>query len=165
MSWLEIIFFILALIIMLVGLLGIVLPVLPGVPMIFGAALLYGLITGFEVITGRIILIFAVLTAISLFLDWLATVVGVKKMGGSYFGMLGAFIGMIAGLMIPGMGVFGFIIGAFAGAFLFEIILGKNSRQAVRSGFGSFIGFIVGGVLRLVIGALMIGIFVQRVLF
>jgi uncharacterized protein YqgC (DUF456 family) len=165
MSWFEIIMFIIALMLMIVGMAGIILPLLPGVPIIFAAALLYGVATGFAQVTGQVILIFAILTAISLLLDWLATVIGVRKMGGSYLGMLGAFIGMIAGLLLPGVGIFGFIIGAFIGAVLFELLIGKTSKQAMRAGLGSFIGFLIGGVLRFAIGAVMIGIFIYRVLF
>ena len=164
MNWHEIIFFIIALVIMIVGMLGVILPILPGVPLIFAAALLYGLVTGFVAINGQIILIFAVMTLLALILDWLTGVIGVRKMGGSYLGMAGAFIGMIVGLLVPGLGIFGFVIGAFAGAFLFELLLGKTGHQALRSGLGSFLGFVFGGLLRFVIGALMIGIFIYRVL-
>ena len=165
MTWPLIVIFILAVLVMLVGMLGIIIPVLPGVPLIFAAALIYAIITGFTQITGNIILIFAILTIASLVFDYLATVLGVKRMGGSVWGMIGAFVGMIIGLMIPGVGIIGFIIGAFVGAFLLELLVGKTSRQALRAGFGSFIGFIVGGVFRFIIGAVMIGIFIYRVIF
>ncbi len=138
---------------------------LPGVPVIFAAALIYGIITGFESITINILIIFGVLTVASFILDWLATVFGVKKMGGSYIGMLGAFIGMIVGLFLPGVGIVGFIVGAFVGAFIFEILIGKKTHEALRAGFGSFIGFLAGGVLRFAIAVAMIGIFVYRTIF
>ena len=165
MTWFEIVIFILALLVMLVGLAGIILPVVPGVPIIFIAALLYALLTDFATISSQTIIIFAVLTVLSLLLDWLATAVGVKKMGGSYIGMIGAFVGMIAGLLLPGVGIIGFVIGAFVGAFLFELLISKKAQVALRAGFGSFIGFIAGGLLKFVIGASMIGVFVREVLF
>ncbi len=165
MPWFEIVYFSLAIIIMLIGMGGIILPFIPGVPLILAAAIAYGALTGFVDIDGNLLLIFTGLTIISLILDYLATMLGVKKMGGSNLGMLGALLGMVAGLLIPGVGIFGFIIGAFLGAFLFEIILGKTSKDALRSGLGSFIGFLLGGLLRFVIGAVMIGMFVYRVLF
>jgi len=165
MTWFEIVIFILALLVMLVGLAGIILPVVPGVPIIFIAALLYALLTDFATISSQTIIIFAVLTVLSLLLDWLATAVGVKKMGGSYIGMIGAFVGMIAGLLLPGVGIIGFVIGAFVGAFLFELLISKKAQVALRAGFGSFIGFIAGGLLKFVIGASMIGVFVWEVLF
>jgi uncharacterized protein YqgC (DUF456 family) len=165
MSWLEITLFIIALIVMLIGLVGIILPILPGVPLIFGAAFFYALLTGFTTINSQILIIFALLTIISLFLDWLATALGVKKMGGSRAGMFGAFVGMIAGLFLPGVGIIGFIVGAFVGAFLFELLIGKEARDALRAGLGSFIGFLAGGLLKFVIGSVMIGIFIWHILF
>jgi uncharacterized protein YqgC (DUF456 family) len=165
MTWLEIILFVSALIFMLVGLLGVILPVLPGIPMIFIVALFFSILTDFTYLSGQTIILLGILAIISLVLDWIATLFGVKKMGGSYFGVLGAFIGMIVGLLLPGVGIFGFVIGAFIGAFLFELLINKESKKALKAGLGSFIGFLVGGVFKLVIGAAMIGIFVWNVLF
>jgi uncharacterized protein YqgC (DUF456 family) len=165
MSWPHIILFVLTLLVMLIGLLGVILPVLPGIPMIFGATLVYAILTDFTVITARTVIVFGVLAILSLILDWIATAFGVKRMGGSYMGILGAFLGMIIGLIIPGIGIFGFVICSFVGAFAFEMIRGKESREAMRAGFGSFIGFLIGGVLRFVIGATMIGVFIWKILF
>ncbi len=165
MSWSEIILFILAIAVMLVGLAGVVLPVIPGVPLIFGAAFLYALLTDFSTIGGQTLIIFAVLTVASIILDWVASVMGVKKMGGSYAGMIGAFIGMIVGLSVPGIGIIGFIIGAFAGAYAMEFLINKDSRLALRAGLGSFLGFLAGGLMKFVIGAIIIGIFVWQVIF
>ncbi len=165
MSWFEIGLFVLTVVVMLVGLVGVVLPVMPGVPIIFGAALLYALLTGFSTISGQTLIIFAVLTVLSIVLDWIASVMGVKKMGGSYAGMIGAFIGMIVGLLLPGIGIIGFIIGAFVGAYAMELLINKDSRVALRAGLGSFLGFLAGGLMKFVIGVIIIGIFVWKVLF
>ncbi|MEE9554682.1 MAG: DUF456 domain-containing protein [candidate division Zixibacteria bacterium] len=165
MTWTEIILFSAALLVMIIGQVGIILPFIPGVPMIFGAALIYAILTDFAVISAQTVIIFAILAVFSVILDWIATALGVKKMGGSYFGMFGAFLGMILGLLLPGVGVIGFIIGAFVGAFLFETLLGKESKAAFKAGLGSFIGFLAGGVLKFVIGAAMIGVFIWQVLF
>ena len=165
MTWVEITLFIIAVLVMLVGLAGVILPVVPGIPLIFGVALIYAAITDFIIIDSQTLIIFGVLTAVSLLMDWLATVVGVRKMGGSYLGMLGAFLGMIAGLIMPFAGIFSFIIGAFIGAFAFEFLLGKQAQVALRAGLGSFIGFLAGGLIKFVIGATMIGMFIWKVLF
>jgi uncharacterized protein YqgC (DUF456 family) len=165
MSWSEIILFILAIAVMLVGLAGVVLPVIPGVPIIFGAAFLYALLTDFSTIGAQTLIIFAVLTVASMVLDWAASVMGVKKMGGSYAGMIGAFIGMIVGLSVPGIGIIGFIIGAFVGAYAMEFLINKDSRVALRAGLGSFLGFLAGGLMKFVIGAIIIGIFIWQVIF
>jgi len=164
MSWLQIILFIASLLVMIVGMIGVILPVIPGVPIIFGAVLLFGAFTGFAYTTTQTLVIFAILTALSLILDWVCTMYGIKRMGGSWFGMLGSFIGMIIGLLIPGVGLIGFILGAFIGAVVFEMMIGKKSHQAYRAGFGSFIGFLAGGLLKFIIGAVMIGTFIWQTL-
>jgi len=163
MNWAEIILFIFCLLVMLSGLVGIILPFLPGIPIIFGASLLFALVTKFQYLSSDTIIIFAILTGVGLLLDWVATALGVKKFGGSIRGMIGAVLGMFAGLLIPGVNIAGFIIGSFIGAFLFEFLGGKTWRLSLRAGFGSFIGFIAGGVLRFVIGATMIGVFIWEI--
>jgi uncharacterized protein YqgC (DUF456 family) len=165
MSWIEIVLFVITLVVMLVGLAGVVLPLLPGVPIIFGAALVSALLTGFSSISGQTIIVFAILTVVSLVLDWVASVIGIKRMGGSYAGMIGAFIGMIVGLLLPGVGLVGFVIGAFVGAYAMELLFNKDSRVALRAGLGSFLGFLAGGLMKLVIGIIIIGVFVWQVLF
>ena len=165
MTWYEIIYFIVALIIMLFGLIGTVLPIIPGVPIIFIAILIYTLLTDFAAISGQVIVVFAGLTVLSLLLDWLAGSLGVKKMGGSTAGMVGALVGMIVGLMIPGAGLFIFIISAFAGAVVFEMMAGKESKTALKAGLGSFIGFMAGTVIKFAIGVIMMVYFVWKVLF
>jgi len=162
MTGFEIFLFIVALLIMLVGMLGVILPVLPGTPLIFGAALLYAVFTDFEQIDIQTLIIFGVLVLVAQLLDWLAATYGVKRMGGSYFGMLGAFIGMITGLIISGL--LGLIIGAFIGAVVFELMIGKKYSVALRAGLGSFVGFLVGGVIKFAIAAVMIGMFIWGVL-
>ncbi len=165
MSWFEIILFVITIAVMLVGLAGVILPLIPGVPIIFGAALLYALLTDFSTISGQTLIVFAILTIVSLALDWAASVMGVKKMGGSYAGMVGAFIGMIIGLLLPGLGIIGFIIGAFVGAYAMELLINRNSRVALRAGLGSFLGFLAGGLMKFVMGVIIIGVFIWQVLF
>lgn len=164
MTWTEILLFVATLLVMLIGLAGVILPVLPGIPVIFAAALIYAILTDFAAIGTQTLLIFAALTVFALILDWVAGVIGVRRMGGSRAGMIGAFVGMIIGLLLPGVGIIGFIAGAFLGAYLLELFVNEDSRKALRAGFGSFLGFLVSGVLRFVIGSVMIGIFVWQVL-
>jgi len=165
MTWYEIIYFAAALIIMLLGLVGTILPIIPGVPIVFVALLIHTLLTDFAAISGSTIIIFAVLTVVSILLDWLAGSMGVKKMGGSAAGMIGAVVGMIAGLMIPGAGLLLFIFSAFVGAVVFEMMAGKESKTALKAGLGSFIGFVAGTLVKFVIAAVMIVYFVWNVLF
>lgn len=162
MSLLEIIIFIIALIIMVVGLVGVILPILPGVPLIFVGALLYGIVSGFEEISFELILIFAGLTAFSLISDYLANYFAVKKMGGGRAGAIGAVIGLIIGIFIHWVAI---ILLPFLLAVIFELITGKRKKQALKAGTGAWIGLLFGGLLRFIIGCIMIGIFIWSVLF
>ncbi len=163
MSFVEILIFICALIIMMVGLAGVILPVLPGIPLIFGAAVLYGILTGFEEVTLNLILVFAGLTLFGLIVDYLANYFSVKKMGGGRAGAIGAVIGLFIGIFF--VGLIGIILLPFVFAVMFELIAGKSEGQALKAGLGSFLGLLFGGVLRFTIGCVMIGIFIWKVIW
>jgi len=162
MSFFQILLFVIVLIIMMVGLAGIVLPVLPGLPLIFGTAVLYGILTGFKQIDLQLILIFAGFTAFGLIIDYLANYFSVRKMGGSIAGAMGAVAGLLIGIFL---GLVWIIVLPFVLAVAFELIAGKEGRQALKSGVGSLIGLIFGGLTRFIIGCVMVGIFVWKVLF
>lgn len=162
MSALYILAFIFALIICLVGLAGVILPVLPGTPIIFVGILFFSAVTGFKIVTGQFLLIYAGLTAFSLIVDYLANYYGVKKMGGRTVGAIGAVIGLIIGLFIHWTAV---IILPFLFAVVIELIAGTRGDKALKAGTGAWIGLIFGGLLRFIIGCVMIGLFVWQVLF
>ncbi len=162
MSFWEILLFICVLIIMVVGLAGVILPVLPGIPLIFGGVVLYGVLTGFQDITLNLILIFAGLTVFGLVVDYIANYFSVKKMGGGRAGAVGAVIGLIIGIFI---GLVWIILLPFVFAVVFELIAGKREGQALKAGTGAFLGLLFGGLTRFIIGCVMIGIFVWRVIF
>ncbi len=162
MDILEIILFIAALLIMIIGLAGVILPVLPGIPLIFGATVLYAILTRFENIDIYLILVFSGLTIFGLIVDYLANYFSVKKMGGTGAGALGAVIGLMIGIFV---GLVWIIVLPFVFAVTFELIAGRETHQALKSGIGSFVGLLFGGLTRFIIGCVMIGIFVWNVLF
>lgn len=162
MSILEIILFIAALIIMLVGLAGVILPILPGIPLIFAAAAIYGILTGFEQISFQLLMIFAGLTIIGLVADYFANYFSVKKMGGGTAGAIGAVIGLLIGIFVHWLAI---IILPFLLAVLFELIAGRRGSKALKAGTGAFIGLLFGGLFRFIIGCIMIGIFIWTILF
>jgi len=162
MNFLEILLFVIVLMIMLVGLAGVILPVLPGIPLIFGATVLYGVLTGFKQINLQLILILAGLTIFGLVIDYLSNYFSVRKMGGSMAGAIGAVAGLFIGFFL---GLAWIIILPFVLAVAFELIAGREGRQALKSGVGAFVGLIFGGLTRFIIGCVMMGIFVWKVLF
>ena len=162
MNLANIIFFILALIIMLIGLAGVFIPVLPGVPIIFAGTAVFGIVTGFKLISFELILLFAAMTVFALLVDYLSNYIAVRKMGGSKAGAIGAVIGLITGIFIHWIAI---IILPFLLAVAFELIAGRKGGQALKAGTGAFIGILFGGLLRFIVGCIIIGIFVWTVLF
>ncbi len=147
---------------MLVGLVGGLLPVLPGLPIIWGAALLYGLLTGFSNISVNFIIYWGIAVAAIVLLQNLLQVFGAKRMGASWWGTIGAFIGLIIGIFF---GLAGLILFPLIGAVTFELLAGKSFKIAFKSGIGTFVGFMVGAVLQIVVALVLITTFAGTVLF
>ena len=142
----------------LAGLAGSVVPGIPGPPLVFVGALIYGLLTGFVDFGWPVLLTLGVFAALSQILDYLASAYGVKKFGGSRWGILGSIVGGVLGLVffaLPGL-----IVGLFAGAFLLELWPGRRGGLAsLKVGGGSLLGFLGGTLLKLLLSLTMIGIF------
>ncbi|MGB7062372.1 MAG: DUF456 domain-containing protein [Candidatus Zixiibacteriota bacterium] len=155
--------FVLALVIMLVGLAGTVLPMLPGLPIMWVGAFIYAFLTGFEQIGWDFLGVFAVLVAVTSLLDYVANLYGAKKMGASGWGLTGAFLGMLIGLFTGGL--IGLLLGSFVGAILGELLGGRKGSQAFKAGVGTFLGFLGGTLIKFVVGCAMIGVFIWQVLF
>jgi uncharacterized protein YqgC (DUF456 family) len=137
---------ILSILLIVTGLLGCLLPVLPGPPFSFlGLLLLH--FTKFADFTVTLLVVTAALAILVTVLDYVVPIWGTKKFGGSKFGQWGAIIGMIIGMIF--LGPFGLIFGPLVGAIIGELIKGTESRQALRAGFGAFIGFLLGVGLKL----------------
>lgn len=145
----------------LVGVIGSVVPLLPGAPLILVGAFLYAWYTDFISITWTTLIWLAVLTTLSYSLEFLASVLGVKKYGGTSWGMAGAFLGAILGIFF---GIPGLILGPFLGALFLEMIRTGDLKQSLRSGWGTFIGFLLGTLGKLVIALIMIGVFLLKMM-
>ena len=148
---------------MLFGLLGSILPVIPGPPIIWCASLLYAIITDFEKISQGYLVTFGLLTAFVVLMDYLAGIYGAKKLGASRWGMVGAVVGLVIGVVVGTLP--GFIIGPLVGAVSFELLIGREFKDAFKAGLGTFIGFLAGTFMKLLISFIMISVFVWAVLF
>lgn len=153
--------YVLAAVLVLVGMLGIVLPALPGVPLVFGGLLLAAWAGGFEQVGAVPLVVLGVLTVLSLGVDFLATAMGAKRVGASRLALVGAVIGTFAGLAAGFVGVF---VGPFVGALVGELIHlrkldGAGLGQATRVGAGTWMGILVGVVLKLGVVFAMLGVF------
>jgi uncharacterized protein YqgC (DUF456 family) len=131
----------LTLLVMLAGLIGSLLPVLPGVPLVLVAAVGHRLYFGEASVSNTILIILVLLTLVSMLFDFLAGMLGAKKFGATWRGMTGAVIGGIVGLFfnLPGI-----ILGPFIGATLFEMIGGQEFKKASRAGVGATVGLLLG---------------------
>jgi uncharacterized protein YqgC (DUF456 family) len=138
----------------LIGLIGTILPALPGVLLIFGGMLVYGFMTGFASLSIWFFVMQLLVMAVIFIVDFIASVVSTKKYGGSKQAAFGAAVGTILGVII--LGPLGIIIGPFAGSVAAEVLLGKEIKQAVKVGFGSLVGVMGGTLFKLAAEALMI---------
>lgn len=103
-------------ILLIVGLLGVILPVLPGIPLAWLGLFIYAIGTGFERISITTIVIFFIVTVLMLVLDFIAPMVGAKKYRASKIGIFGAFLGFIAGIFV--LGFWGLILGPLLARYL-----------------------------------------------
>lgn len=142
---------------MIVGLLGVVLPILPGIPLSWLGLFIYAAGTGFERISVTTVVVFFVLMLASLAIDFFAPMLGARKYKASKLGVFGAFAGITVGIFF---GIWGIIFGPFVGALLGELISGKGAKQAFGSALGTFIGMILGSLLKIVIILVMAGFFI-----
>jgi len=152
-------------ILILVGFIGSVLPVLPGPPISWAGYLLLYWTPYIEnakdaYTTSLWILLFIVLVVTVL--DYVVPVWGTKKFGGSKAGVWGSTIGLVIGLFFGPPGI---IIGPFLGAFIGELISGKKEKDALRAGWGSFIGFLTGVGLKLMTCATLSFFFIRHLFF
>mgnify|MGYP006323908601 FL=1 len=157
----EIILFTISLIIMIVGMAGIVVPIIPSTPLIWFGVFFYAIFTHFEKITWMILLIFAMLTIFSIVLENLGNIYGAKRFGATRWGIIGSIAGTGVGFYMGGP--IGLILGPIVGTIIFEIIGGKDYTGALKSGLGNFVGFMGGSVIKIIIGLTMISIFIWKV--
>jgi uncharacterized protein YqgC (DUF456 family) len=161
LDW-TILWLILAGLTVITGLIGTVLPVLPGIPVIFAGLLLAAWSTGFEPVGWGTIAVLGVLAALSILIDLLAAAFGAKRLGASPRAFWGATLGAIIGLFF---GLPGIVLGPFIGAVAAELAAGRGAQQAGRSGYGVWLGLILGTAAKLAIAFLMLGIFLTKYVF
>jgi uncharacterized protein YqgC (DUF456 family) len=148
MDWLWISIGIIAIV---VGFLGCIVPIVPGPPISYVGLLLMQLTSNYF-FESNFLMIWAGVTIGVTVLDYVVPAWGTKKYGGSKWGIWGSIIGLFIGM---GFGPFGIIIGAFGGAVLGEMIAGKDTNDALRAGWGSFIGFLAGTLLKFIVSGMM----------
>jgi uncharacterized protein YqgC (DUF456 family) len=135
----------LAIVLIIIGIIGCLVPVLPGPPLSYGGLILLHF-TRFAEFSNSLLVILAVVAGIVTILDYFVPIWGTKKFGGSKYGTRGATVGLILGLFF---GPFGIILGPFLGAVIGEMIFKDDFKYALKAGFGSLLGFLTGVGLKL----------------
>lgn len=131
---------------LLIGFVGSIIPALPGVPLAYVALWLLHATDKVQ-FSWQTLLIWGIVTVVVLLLDYVVPAWGTKRFGGSKWGTWGSVVGLIVGMF---MGPWGIVLGPFVGAVLGELMAGKASHEALRAGWGSFIGLMTGTVLKLI---------------
>lgn len=146
----------LAVILVIVGLVGVVLPALPGTVLIFAGLFLAAWADGFGRVGAGTIIGLGMLTVATYFVDVATMALGMKRLGTTRRAMAGAAIGTLAGLFF---GLPGLLIGPFAGAVLGELTAQRDLSRAGRAGIAAWIGFLIGTVVKIGLAFAMVGIF------
>jgi uncharacterized protein YqgC (DUF456 family) len=145
-------------ILMLLGLAGSILPILPGPPLSFIGLLLLALVKHFSPpLTPALVIILAVVTIFVIVMDYVIPLLGAKRYGASKWGIWGSVLGMVIGIF---WSPFGMIAGAFIGAVVVEWLVGKKEWEALRAGWGVVMGTLFATILRLGVSGMMTYYFV-----
>jgi uncharacterized protein YqgC (DUF456 family) len=181
------------LVVMFVGLLGSVLPALPGVTLIFFSALVYAFSTGFEVVGGWVVALIGLFAALALVADFVGTSYGARRFGASNWGTaggaIGGIVGALVGLLFLGIGsLFGLILGSVAGVFVGEYLKrrrggspspdeedgprvrparaeGNDWRRTGRAAGGVFVGYLIAAVAQGILGLASVVAFVLALIY
>lgn len=153
---LDIALYVLAALLILGGLAGSMLPMLPGIPMVFGGIWLAAAVDGYQHLGLWWLLIIGAIGAIGVIVDLVAGTLGAKRVGASPRALWGATIGTVVGMLF---GVPGLLLGPFIGAILGELASGTSVLQSAHVGVGTWLGLLFGTLLKLVLSFLMVSLF------
>ncbi len=143
----------LAFLLVIAGLAGTVLPVLPGVPILFAGLVLMAWLDGFVSVGLGTLLALGALAVLSVIVDFLLTAEGARRFGAGRHAILGATLGLLVGLFF---GLPGLILGPFVGALLGHLAARANIDSSLRAGVGATLGVLAGTVAKLLIGVIML---------
>jgi uncharacterized protein YqgC (DUF456 family) len=158
----DIALYVLAALLIIVGMAGAVLPTLPGIPMIFGGIWLTAAVDQYRHLGMWWLLIIGALGGIGVVVDFIASALGARRVGASRLALWGASLGTLVGMFL---GVPGLLFGPFVGALLGELASGNSVLRSAHVGVGTWLGLLFGTLLKLVISFVMVGLFGLALLF
>jgi len=154
--------FIISVLLMLAGVAGIFISGLPGTILVFSGIAYYSWTINFSIISVNMLILFGILTVISMALDYLSSLISVKKLGISQKGMWGMILGGILGFFI--FNVIGMVLGQFLGIVIGELASGKKLFFSVKAGGISILGYFAGIAINIITAAIMLGYFIYSLI-
>lgn len=151
----------LAWLVMFIGLAGAILPGLPSTPIVLLGAIGHKMYFGDQGSSWWMLGFLTLLTVVSLVLDYVASVVGARKLGATKWGVIGAIVGAMVGLFFPPIGLFA---GPFVGALALEVVAGRGLRDSTKAGFGAVLGVLAGALGKILFSIVMLGAFTVEIL-
>ncbi len=140
----------------LVGLAGLLLPAIPGAPLLFLGLVVVAWAENFAYVSGSIVALLGLLAALTMVVDVAAGVLGAKRFGASKRALWGAGLGALVGLFL---GLVGVLLGPLVGACLAEFSVVRDVRRAGRAGLGASLGLLMGAVVKMALAFSMLGVF------
>lgn len=162
MSAADLLLWLIAGLLVLVGLAGVVLPALPGIPLVFGGLLMVAWLDDFQRIGGVTLAVLGALAVLAWLIDFAASVIGAQRVGASPLALVGAAIGTVVGLF---GGLIGLLFAPLAGAAIGEFIARRDALQAARVGLATWLGMVLAAVAKVAIAFMMLGIALAAWLF
>jgi uncharacterized protein YqgC (DUF456 family) len=150
---------VLAVLLVLAGFIGLIVPALPGAPLLFGGLLLAAWAEDFRHVGFWTLAVLLALTVLTYVADVVSTAFGARQFGASTRAAVGAVLGGLAGMFL---GLTGIVVGPFVGALLAELTLRRDMAGATRAGFGAWIGMILGTAAKMALAITMIGIYLLK---
>ena len=153
----QILLWLLAALLIVVGFAGLILPAVPGIPLVFAGLVLLAWAENFAFVGWITLAALGVLALLSYCVDLLATTLGAKRFGASPRAVACAALGVVAGLFF---GLPGIVLGPFVGAVIGEFSRQASARAAVQAGLGAMLGLLFGALLKIALAFTMVGVFV-----
>ena len=153
----QILLWLLAALLIAIGVAGLILPAVPGIPLVYAGLVLLAWADNFAYVGWITLTLLGVLALLSYGIDFLTTALGAKRFGASPRAMVGAALGAVIGLFF---GLPGLLLGPFVGAVIAEFTLRGSARAAAQAGVGATIGLLFGALLKVALAFTMIGVFI-----
>jgi uncharacterized protein len=152
----DLLYWLLAILLVAFGLAGVVLPAIPGAPLLFAGLFLAAWVEDFAYVGKWTLVILGLLALLTYGVDLWAAMFGAKRFGASKRAIVGALVGTVLGIFL---GLPGVLFGPFIGAVIGELSARRSFEDAARAGFGATIGLVVGVALKVALALSMIGMF------